>query len=121
MAESMGAAALMVMATEPNPPAVDGYVLIAPAVWGRSKMNFLMRASLWLANQTVPGLTLTGRGIVKVTASDNQQALVRLSTDPLTIHATRVDAIKGLVDLMDDALAAAARFRRAGAVSVRRA
>jgi acylglycerol lipase len=35
---------------------------------------------------------------------------VRLSTDPLTIHATRVDAIKGLVDLMDDALAAASRF-----------
>ena len=34
MAESMGAAALMVLATEPNPPPVDGYVLIAPAVWG---------------------------------------------------------------------------------------
>jgi acylglycerol lipase len=111
MAESMGAAALMVMATEPNPPPVDGYVLIAPAVWGRSKMNFLMRASLWLADHTMPGLTLTGRGIVKVTASDNRQALVRLSTDPLTIHATRVDAIKGLVDLMDDAQAAASRFR----------
>ncbi len=111
MAESMGAAALMVMATEPNPPPVDGYVLIAPAVWGRSNMNFLMRASLWLADHTVPGLTLTGRGIVKVTASDNRQALVRLSTDPLTIHATRVDAIKGLVDLMDDAQAAAGRFR----------
>jgi alpha-beta hydrolase superfamily lysophospholipase len=110
MAESMGAAALMVMATEPNPPPVDGYVLIAPAVWARSKMNFLMRASLWLADRTVPGLRLTGRGFVKVTASDNRQALVRLSTDPLTIHATRVDAIKGLVDLMDDALAVAPRF-----------
>jgi acylglycerol lipase len=110
MAESMGAAALMVMATEPDAPSVDGYVLIAPAVWGRSKMNLLMRASLWLADHTVPGLKVTGRGFVKVTASDNRQALVRLSTDPLTIHATRVDAIKGLVDLMDDALAAASRF-----------
>jgi alpha-beta hydrolase superfamily lysophospholipase len=110
MAESMGAAALMVLATEPNPPAVDGYVLIAPAVWGRSEMNLLMRASLWLADHTVPGMTVTGGGIVKVTASDNREALVRLSTDPLTLRGTRVDAIKGLVDLMDQALAAAPRF-----------
>nr|WP_294544903.1 alpha/beta fold hydrolase [uncultured Rhodopila sp.] len=111
MAESMGAATLMVMATEPNPPAVDGYVLIAPAVWGRSEMNLLMRLILWVADHTVPEMTLTGGGLVKVTASDNRQALLRLSTDPLTIHETRVDAIKGLVDLMDRALAAAPRFK----------
>jgi acylglycerol lipase len=110
MAESMGAAALMVLATEPNPPPVDGYVLIAPAVWGRSEMNLLMRFTLWLADHTVPSMTVTGGGFVKVTASDNRQALVRLSTDPLTIHATRVDAVKGLVDLMDRALAAAPRL-----------
>jgi acylglycerol lipase len=110
MAESMGAAALMVLATEPDPPSVDGYVLIAPAVWGRSEMNLLMRLTLWLADHTVPGITVTGGGFVKVRASDNHQALVRLSTDPLTIHGTRVDAVKGLVDLMDRALAAAARF-----------
>jgi acylglycerol lipase len=110
MAESMGAAALMVLATQPNPPDVDGYVLIAPAVWGRQEMNLFMRATLWIADHTVPGLTLTGRGIVKVTASDNRQALIRLYEDPLTIHATRVDAIKGLVDLMGQALEAASRF-----------
>jgi acylglycerol lipase len=110
MAESMGAAALMVLANEPDPPPVDGYVLISPAVWGRSEMNLLMRASLWLADHTVPGMTVTGGGIVKVTASDNRDALIRLTTDPLTIRATRVDAIKGLVDLMDQALAAAQHF-----------
>jgi acylglycerol lipase len=110
MAESMGAAALMVLATEPNPPNVDGYVLIAPAVWGRQEMNFFMRASLWLADHTFPGMALTGRGFVKVTASDNREALIRLSTDPLTIHATRIDAIKGLVDLMGQALGSAPQF-----------
>ena len=110
MAESMGAAALMVLATQPHPPPVDGYVLIAPAVWGRAEMNVLMRAALWLADHTVPGLTVTGRGIVKVTASDNRQALIRLSHDPLTIHETRIDAIAGLVDLMSQALAAASSF-----------
>ncbi len=107
MAESMGAAALMVLASEADPPPVDGYVLVAPAVWSRMEMTLLMRASLWLADHTFPGLALTGGGFVKVTASDNRQALMRLSTDPLTIHATRVDAIKGLVDLMDQAQASA--------------
>jgi acylglycerol lipase len=110
MAESMGAAALMVLATEPDPPKVDGYVLIAPAVWGRQEMNIFMRASLWLADHTFPGMVLTGRGFVKVTASDNREALIRLSNDPLTIHETRVDAIKGLVDLMGQALGSAGRF-----------
>lgn len=112
MAESMGAASLMVLATEPHPPPVDGYVLIAPAVWGRRTMNPLMRVALWLADRTVPGLVLSGGRLVKVTASSNQEALVRLSNDPLTIHGTRVDAIKGLVDLMDLAMAAASRFQQ---------
>jgi acylglycerol lipase len=110
MAESMGAAALMVLATEPDPPKVDGYVLIAPAVWGRQEMNIFMRASLWLADHTFPGMVLTGRGFVKVTASNNREALIRLSNDPLTIHGTRVDAIKGLVDLMGQALGSARQF-----------
>ena len=110
MAESMGAATAMVMATEPDPPAVDGYVLIAPAVWGRKEMGFFPRALLWLADHTLPGLTLTGRGFVNVTATDNRDALIRLSNDPLTIHATRVDAVDGLVNLMDGALAAAPKF-----------
>lgn len=111
MGESMGAAVLMRLATDPDPPAVDGYVLIAPAVWGRAEMNVFLRVSLWLASRTVPGLHLVPNGLVKVQASDNKEALRRLSSDPLTIHGTRVDAVRGLVDLMDSALADAPRFR----------
>ncbi|MSP03117.1 MAG: alpha/beta fold hydrolase [Acetobacteraceae bacterium] len=111
MGESMGAAVLMVLATGPSPPDVDGYVLSAPAVWGRAKMNIFLRGLLWTASRTVPGFVLVNRGYVKVTASDNREALVRLSTDPLTIHGTRVDTVRGLVDLMDAALASAALFR----------
>jgi len=112
MAESMGAAILMVMATRSAPTdgagaEVDRYVLLAPAVWGRSEMNIPMRALLWMMNGIAPGLRLTNGSVVKVTASDNRAALVRLSTDPLTLHATRVDAVKGLVDLMDAAQDAA--------------
>ncbi len=111
MGESMGAAVLMVLATGASPPKVDGYVLSAPAVWGRAKMNFLLRGLLWAASRTVPGYVLVNRGIVKVTASDNPDALRRLSRNPLTIRGTRVDATRGLVDLMDAALASAGSFR----------
>ena len=109
LGESMGAAILMRLAISTDPPPVDGYVLIAPAVWGRSAMNPAMRGALWLASRLVPGLELTGRG-ARVTASDNRAALVRLSTDPLTLKATRLDTLRGLVDLMDAAQDAAGDF-----------
>jgi acylglycerol lipase len=110
MGESMGAAVLMVLATGAMAPAGARYVLVAPAVWGRARMNFVYSGVLWLAVTLVPGMTLT-RAPVEIMASDNREALIRLSTDPLTIRRTRVDALGGLVDLMDAALAAAPRMR----------
>ncbi|HVC60531.1 MAG TPA: alpha/beta fold hydrolase [Acetobacteraceae bacterium] len=110
MGESMGAAVLMVLAAEQPPPPVDGYVLIAPAVWGRAEMNFFLRAGLWLFSNVTPSMTTDGGGLVHVEASDNFAAIRRLSDDPLTIHATRWDTISGLVNLMDAALADAPHF-----------
>lgn len=107
--ESMGGAVLMCLATRRHRPPVDGYVMAAPAVWGRAEMNVFLRSSLWVAARIAPGAELTS-GPVRVRASDNLAALIRLSRDPLTIHATRVDAMKGLVDLMDAALLSARRF-----------
>jgi alpha-beta hydrolase superfamily lysophospholipase len=109
MGESMGAAVLMCLATAPDPPPAAGYVLVAPAVWGRAEMNIFLRAGLWLFANLAPGLTVTG-AVAKKTASDNREAIRRLSQNPLTIHETRFDTIRGLVDLMDAALAAAPRF-----------
>ena len=109
MGESMGGAVLMSLATDRDPPPADGYVLVAPAVWGRAEMNLFLRSTLWLADSLVPGMELTGAPL-KVTASSNREALIRLSRDPLTLRSTRVDAVKGLVDLMDAALASAPHF-----------
>ena len=109
MGESMGAAVLMCLATSPDPPPVAGYVLISPAVWGRAEMNVFLRAGLWLFANLIPGFTATGQ-IAHVVASDNWEAIKRLSTDPLTIHKTRLDTVRGLVNLMDAALAAAPDF-----------
>jgi acylglycerol lipase len=109
MGESMGAAVLMCLATSPDPPPVTGYVLVSPAVWGRAEMNMFMRAGLWLFANLTPGLTVTGQ-IAHVVASDNGEAIRRLSNDPLTIHETRFDTVRGLVNLMDAALTMAPRF-----------
>ena len=103
--ESMGGAVLLALAASNLAPPVDGYVFSSPAVWGRREMNVLLTSTLWLADKTVPGMTFTGRG-AGVKPTDDEAALMRLSTDPLTVTETRVSVLKGLVDLMDQALAA---------------
>lgn len=108
LGESMGGAvAIEAVAHEP-PPEVKGVILSAPAVWGRAAMPWYQRAALWLAYQVVPGWHLTGKGL-GIQASDNIPMLIALGKDPLFIKETRVDAIKGLVDLMDAAQADAGK------------
>lgn len=111
MGESMGGAVMMTLAASAAAPPVDGWILISPAVWGRQEMNAGMRAGLWLVSHTLPGLSVTGGEIkLRVVASDNRDALVRLGRNPLTIRRTRFDTLRGLTDLMDEAQAAAARL-----------
>lgn len=107
LGESMGGAVAMSMLTRDDPPWINGAVLSAPAVWGRDAMPWYQKALLWVAAHTVPSLELTGRGL-KIKPSDNIEMLRKLGRDPLVIKATRVDAIWGLVSLMDRALAASA-------------
>ena len=96
------------LAAGPPPLAVDGLVLVAPAVWGRSTMPLSYRVALWLGAHTLPWSTVSGRGL-KILPSDNIDMLRALSADPLVIKETRIGTIDGLVDLMDDALAASDR------------
>lgn len=112
LGESMGGAVVITGVTgaagAPRPDA-DGVILAAPAVWGRSTMNVAERVALWAGDEFFPDLTLTGRGL-HIMPSDNIPMLRGLARDPLVIKATRVDTIKGLVDLMDLALASAPRM-----------
>ena len=108
MGESMGGAVLMTLAARPDAPPIDGWVLLSPAVWGRQQMNPALSGSLWLVANLAPGLSVTGAEVpLKVVASDNRDALIRLARDPLTIRRTRFDTLKGLADLMDAAQDAA--------------
>jgi alpha-beta hydrolase superfamily lysophospholipase len=107
MGESMGGAVAMRLAAREHPPGVAGYVLVSPAVWGRASMNLFLRGGLWALSHALPEVTIMDGGPVHVRASDNIAALRRFSRDPLTLHGTRFATLRGLVDLMDDALAAA--------------
>ena len=103
LGESMGGAVVIVAMNRLNPPDVDGVILSAPAVWGREVMPWYQRALLWITAHTLPWMTLTGESMA-VTPSDNIEMLRRLGRDPLVIKETRVEAVYGLVDLMDEAL-----------------
>lgn len=108
LGESMGGAVLMT-AEDNGPLGTDGFVLAAPAVWGRVTMPAYQTAALWLSAHTLPWMTLSGGGL-GITPSDNIEMLRALSRDPLVIKDTRIDAMWGIVDLMDQALASAPRF-----------
>jgi len=109
MGESMGGAIAMLAMTGPH-PAADGAILSASAVWGREWMPFYQVWSLELAGHTIPWLPLNPRGL-PVKPSDNIAMLRRLARDPLFVKNPRVDAVYGLVDLMDAAQNAAPAVR----------
>jgi acylglycerol lipase len=110
LGESMGAAVATIAsagsAATSDVPAIDGLILAAPAVWGGASLNPLYRAVLMTAASILPWREVTGRGLQR-RASDNDAALIALGRNPLVIKATRLDAVAGLVRLMDEAVAKA--------------
>lgn len=110
LGESMGGAVALVWAEEAEPGEADGLVLVAPAVWGWQALNPFYKAVLWLTARVRPSMTLTGRGL-KIWPSDNIDMLRAYARDPYVLKATRVDAIYGLVTLMDEAYSAAPNVR----------
>lgn len=106
---SMGGAVTMAALAQGSIKGLESAVLVAPAVWGRAHMNVFQRGALWLLSNTLPWFPLTGEGL-NVQPSDNIPMLRALSRDPKLIRETRVDAVKGLVDLMDAAYEAAPKL-----------
>ncbi len=107
LGESMGAAiVLRTMAGETAPEGISGLILSAPAVQGWRVLDWLSQSTLWLAAHTLPWWSASGRGL-DIVASDNIDMLRALGRDPLVIKQTRIDALYGLVGLMDEALDAA--------------
>ena len=102
LGESMGGAVLLSELAAAAPSKVDGVILVAPAVWSRADMPFSYRVVLWLTAHTMPGLTVSGRGVVHIWPSDNIPMLRAYARDPLVQKVTRADAVWGLAGLMDE-------------------
>ena len=102
LGESMGGAVAMRAMALPEAPVVDGLILAAPAVWGWKTMNPFYATVLRIAAHTVPSVRLTGQGL-DIWPSDNIEMLRALARDPQVIKETRIDAVYGLVGLMDGA------------------
>jgi len=111
LGESMGGAVTIAAMTGNNPPDVDGVILVAPAVWGRETMPWYQRWLLAVASHTLPWLELTGKGL-HVRPSDNIAMLRSFRRDPRVIKATRIDAVYGLSNLMDEALSHSGKIQK---------
>jgi alpha-beta hydrolase superfamily lysophospholipase len=111
LGESMGGAVAMTALTRPDAdlPPLAGTILVAPAIWSRDTMPWYQSAALWVASHTVPWLTVTGQGL-HILATDNIPLLIKMGRDPLVLKETRISAIKGLCDLMDDAMRSAPKL-----------
>ena len=107
---SMGGGVILTAMARPDAPQLAGIILEAPAVWSRSAMPFYYTTTLWLASHTIPRLELSGREVTR-TATDNKEVLRDLGRDPLVLKGARIDAIYGVVDLMDAAHAAASEVK----------
>ncbi|WP_051330308.1 alpha/beta hydrolase [Niveispirillum irakense] len=111
LGESMGGAvAATTFAGAPLPDGVGGLILSAPAVWSRATMPFYQRWALAVGGWLFPDMALTPPKGLKIQASDNIEMLRALGRDPMMIRATRIDAMRGLTDLMDQAMASMARL-----------
>jgi acylglycerol lipase len=109
LGNSMGGAVLLIAMAE-SAIEVDGIILAAPAVRSRETMFFFTPMGLWIAAHTIPWVKLTGRGL-DIRPSDNVAMLKKLGKDPHILKESRIDALYGLVNLMDEALAATPRLK----------
>lgn len=97
----------VVTAAAPEGLQADRLVLAVPAIWGGSLLNPIYRISAWLAASTLPERRFSGRGVVRIQASDNIEALRELGRDERYLAPPSARELHGLVRLTDLAEAAA--------------
>jgi alpha-beta hydrolase superfamily lysophospholipase len=110
LGESMGGAVISVALAKEPQLEISGVILSAPAVWSRGTMPWYQRFAMWVGSGLAPGWTVTGKGL-NIVPSDNRPMLIALGKDPLVIKETRLDAISGLTDLMDQAFESVPRLK----------
>ena len=110
--DSMGSAEAIATFGAADAPTIDRLVLVAPAVWGWSTLPDQYAFALWVGAHTFPWRAVQPprRVVRRVTASDNREALLQAGRAPHMIWTTRIDAVYGLVGLMETASERAANL-----------
>lgn len=110
---SMGSAAAISAFASSRPPKADRLVVTAPAVWGWSSQPLPQKLSAWVAGRTIRSAVVEPPRIVtkKIRASDNIDMLREIGRDPNMLWGTRMDAIYGIVDLMEHAWSGTGRIQ----------
>ena len=104
--ESMGGAVVLVAADRGTES--DGLILSAAAVRSRDTFGPVASAGLWFFAHTIPWMP-AGPTSIDYQPTDNPKTIEKLRNDPMMLRQPRLDMAYGLVDLMDDARASAAR------------
>ena len=99
LGHSMGGAVVIAAHGDGNLD-VEGTILVAPAVWGWSSIRFPLGPMLWMTAHLTPGATATGSSLERW-PTDNIELLRANGADELMIRETRMDAVYGLVGLME--------------------
>ena len=105
LGHSMGGAVAVAAFASNRPPEADRLILAAPAVWGWSRQSLPNRLALWVSAHVAPSWKLVTPDWLarRIQASDNIEILRSMGRDRNMIFDTRVDAVYGLVDLMQAA------------------
>jgi alpha-beta hydrolase superfamily lysophospholipase len=83
-------------------------ILSAAAVRSRDTFGPVASAGLWFFAHTIPWMP-AGPTSIDYQPTDNPKTIEKLRNDPMMLRQPRLDMAYGLVDLMDDARASAAR------------
>lgn len=109
LGESMGGAVALVTAARFRPEAVDGLILVEPAVRRGVRLRLMWDVAIGTLAFLAPGYARRlSRG---AHAQFSPIARERLSGDPRIVRFIRADAYKGLLSLADAASASARRLR----------
>ncbi len=82
----------------------DAAILLAPALWGGDNLNLGYRMLAGLAATLFPDKRWSGKGVVRILASDNIPMLRALGRDPLYVRKPSSREFAGLIAIMDRAV-----------------
>ena len=110
LGESMGGAIAISLANRYKELPIDGVILVAPAIWNFTKTNFLKSIPVKVLSKIFPNLKISGKGIIKVKASNNSKMLKELSEDNFFIHKPNLKSLQGMINLMDESYEDAVKY-----------